>query len=109
MATTPVPLKKTGRSARSAQLNSNSTKASRLAAGSRRTPTRRKRAPGTRILVVAGTPAQRHRLARSVAAELKRDLLRIDLDQVVSKYIGETEKHLKTLFTTAETKGGILF
>ena len=68
-----------------------------------------RRAPGTRILVVAETPAQRGRLARGVATELNRSLHRVDLGQLVGKYVGETEKNLRTLFTSAEAREGILF
>jgi SpoVK/Ycf46/Vps4 family AAA+-type ATPase len=68
-----------------------------------------KRTPGTRILVVAETSAQRGRLARGVATELNRALHRVDLGQIVGKYIGETEKNLRSLFTSAEAKEGILF
>jgi ATPase family associated with various cellular activities (AAA)/Winged helix domain, variant len=46
--------------------------------------------------------------AEVLAADLKLDLYRIDLSSVVSKYIGETEKNLERLFTTAETSGAIL-
>ncbi len=38
-----------------------------------------------------------------------RDVYRIDLSMVVSKYIGETEKNLTKIFTTAENKDLILF
>lgn len=38
-----------------------------------------------------------------------RDVYRIDLMQAVSKYIGETEKNLATLFDRAENQGWILF
>lgn len=37
------------------------------------------------------------------------DVFRIDLSMVVSKYIGETEKNLSSLFTKAENKNWILF
>lgn len=37
------------------------------------------------------------------------DVYRIDLSQVVSKYIGETEKNLSSVFDIAERKGWILF
>ena len=43
-----------------------------------------------------------------LANELKLDLYRIDLSQVVSKYIGETEKNLARVFTAAEESGAIL-
>jgi hypothetical protein len=38
-----------------------------------------------------------------------RDVFRIDLSRVVSKYIGETEKNLSKLFDKAENKNWILF
>jgi AAA+ superfamily predicted ATPase len=43
-----------------------------------------------------------------LANELKLDLYRIDLSQVVNKYIGETEKNLKKIFDAAEEGGAIL-
>ncbi|MGB9176689.1 MAG: AAA family ATPase, partial [Methanoregula sp.] len=47
--------------------------------------------------------------AEAIAYELALDLYRIDLSQVVSKYIGETEKNLRRLFDAAEDGGAILF
>lgn len=41
--------------------------------------------------------------------ELGKDVYKIDLSMVVSKYIGETEKNLELLFARAEDKGWILF
>lgn len=38
-----------------------------------------------------------------------RDVYKIDLSMVVSKYIGETEKNLENLFARAEAKNWILF
>ena len=46
--------------------------------------------------------------AEVLARELELDLYRIDLSQVVSKYIGETEKNLRRVFDAAETGGAIL-
>ena len=43
-----------------------------------------------------------------LAEELSLDLYRIDLSQVVSKYIGETEKNLRRIFEAAEQSGAIL-
>src|SRR5215472_6990264 len=43
-----------------------------------------------------------------MARELSRDLYQIDLAMVVSKYIGETEKHLRKIFDAAERSGAIL-
>jgi SpoVK/Ycf46/Vps4 family AAA+-type ATPase len=47
--------------------------------------------------------------AEVLAQRLKLDLYRIDLSQVVSKYIGETEKNLRQVFDAAEVGGAILF
>lgn len=46
--------------------------------------------------------------AEVLAQELRLDLYRIDLSQVVSKYIGETEKNLRQVFEAAEAGGAIL-
>jgi hypothetical protein len=43
-----------------------------------------------------------------VARDLNLDLYRIDLSQVVSKYIGETEKNLRSVFDAAEEGGAVL-
>jgi len=47
--------------------------------------------------------------AEGVAGALEAELYRIDLSQVVSKYIGETEKNLARLFDAAESLNGVLF
>lgn len=47
--------------------------------------------------------------AEIISAELGLDLYRIDLSQVVSKYIGETEKNLSRVFAAAENANAILF
>jgi SpoVK/Ycf46/Vps4 family AAA+-type ATPase len=36
--------------------------------------------------------------ALAIARELDKQVLRIDLSRVVSKYIGETEKHIDPVF-----------
>jgi ATPases of the AAA+ class len=46
--------------------------------------------------------------AEVLALELRLDLFRIDLSQVVSKYVGETEKNLRRVFDAAEGGGAIL-
>ena len=46
--------------------------------------------------------------AEVVAGALQLDLYRIDLSQVVSKYIGETEKNLKRIFDAAEGGSAVL-
>jgi ATPase family protein associated with various cellular activities (AAA)/winged helix domain-containing protein len=47
--------------------------------------------------------------AEVLAGELDLDLYRIDLSQIVNKYIGETEKNLRRVFDAAEDGGAILF
>lgn len=46
--------------------------------------------------------------AEAIARELQLDLYRIDLSQIVSKYIGETEKNLDRIFTAAASANAIL-
>ncbi len=46
--------------------------------------------------------------AQVIANELGLDLYRVDLSQVVDKYIGETEKHLDLVFREAEAAGVVL-
>jgi SpoVK/Ycf46/Vps4 family AAA+-type ATPase len=50
----------------------------------------------------------RRAAAQSIADRLARELLAVDLSEVVSKYIGETEKNLSRLFDAAEASGAIL-
>jgi len=47
--------------------------------------------------------------AAIVARELGLDLYKIDLSSVISKYIGETEKHLSQIFRQAQSSNAILF
>ncbi|NJK65806.1 MAG: ATP-binding protein [Microcoleus sp. CSU_2_2] len=47
--------------------------------------------------------------AEVIASELQLDLYKIDLSQMVSKYIGETEKNLNRIFTAAANSNAILF
>lgn len=47
--------------------------------------------------------------AEALADALALDLYRIDLSQVVNKYIGETEKNLRRIFDAAEASDCILF
>ncbi len=46
--------------------------------------------------------------AEVLAGDLGLDLYRIDLSAVVSKYIGETEKNLRSVFDAAEAGGAVL-
>jgi SpoVK/Ycf46/Vps4 family AAA+-type ATPase len=70
-------------------------------------------AKGKRGLGVSGLFAGASGTGKTMAAEvlaneLSLDLYRIDLSQVVSKYIGETEKNLRRVFDAAEEGGAIL-
>jgi len=65
--------------------------------------------PGFRVLF-SGPPGTGKTLTASLLGKYtKRDVFRIDLSLVVSKYIGETEKNLSKLFDRAENKDWILF
>ena len=46
--------------------------------------------------------------AEVIAGALDLDLYRIDLSQIVSKYIGETEKNLRAVFDAADAGGCVL-
>jgi len=47
--------------------------------------------------------------AEVIANELALDIYKIDLSQIVSKYIGETEKNLDRVFREAQTSNAIIF
>ncbi len=47
--------------------------------------------------------------AEAIAEELQLPMFRIDLSQVVNKYIGETEKNLKKVFDAAEESDCVIF
>jgi hypothetical protein len=69
----------------------------------------RKLKRGYRVLFY-GPPGTGKTLAASLLGkQFNKDVYRIDLSQVVSKYIGETEKNLEKIFSKAETKNWILF
>jgi SpoVK/Ycf46/Vps4 family AAA+-type ATPase len=60
--------------------------------------------------ILAGPPGTgKTMVAQLLAKELGYDLFRIDLSQVVNKYIGETEKNLARIFTEAEDSHAVLF
>lgn len=61
-------------------------------------------------VLFAGPPGTGKTMAAEVlAASLEMPMYRIDLSQVVNKYIGETEKNLKRLFDAADSADAILF
>ncbi|OKH31286.1 AAA family ATPase [[Phormidium ambiguum] IAM M-71] len=60
-------------------------------------------------VLFSGLPGTGKTMAAEVmASELQLDLYKIDLSQVVSKYIGETEKNLNRIFNAAATSNAIL-
>jgi ATPase family associated with various cellular activities (AAA) len=66
-------------------------------------------ARGVRMLF-SGPPGTGKTLAAEVlAADLKVDLLAVDIPRVVSKWIGETEKNLAEVFDAAERAQAVLF
>ena len=70
----------------------------------------RSRPGGEAIVLFAGVSRTgKTSAAEVIAGGLKRDLYRVDLSKIVSKYIGETEKNLERLFDAAESAGVILF
>ncbi|MFA5354517.1 MAG: ATP-binding protein [Thermodesulfovibrionales bacterium] len=69
----------------------------------------RKIKPGYRSLF-HGPPGTGKTLTASLLGkETGRDVYRIDLSMVVSKYVGETEKNLEKVFRAAEHKNWIIF
>jgi SpoVK/Ycf46/Vps4 family AAA+-type ATPase len=66
-------------------------------------------ARGVRMLF-SGPPGTGKTLSAEIlAGALGVDLLVVDISRVVSKWIGETEKNLATVFDTAERSGAVLF
>lgn len=61
-------------------------------------------------MLFSGPPGTGKTMAAEViASELQLDLYKVDLSQVVSKYIGETEKNLCQVFQEAQAGSAILF
>jgi SpoVK/Ycf46/Vps4 family AAA+-type ATPase len=69
----------------------------------------RKRVDGITLLFSGESGTGKTMAAQLIANKLGLKLYRIDLSQVVSKYIGETEKNLEKVFNVAERSGVILF
>lgn len=69
-----------------------------------------KKEPAGSCVIFLGRNSTGKTMAASVLAKrLGKDAFQVDLSAVVSKYIGETEKNLKTLFAKADTRNWILF
>jgi vesicle-fusing ATPase len=63
---------------------------------------------GVSVLFAGESGTGKTMAAEVLAGSLGLDLYRIDLSALVSKYIGETEKHLSTVFDAAEASGAVL-
>jgi len=68
-----------------------------------------KKTTGNMWVVFTGPARSAKVEAELLARELGVALLRVDLDKVVSKYIGETEKNLRSLFKSDEGHSAMLF
>lgn len=69
-----------------------------------------KRIPmGLKVLFYGKPGTGKTQTAGILANELKKRIFRIDLSQIVSKYIGETEKNLAKIFDLAQNRNWILF
>jgi predicted AAA+ superfamily ATPase len=64
---------------------------------------------GLNVLFCGSSGTGKTMSAGILARELGRDLYRVDLSIVVSKYIGETEKQLSLIFREAKTSNAMLF
>ncbi len=65
--------------------------------------------PGYRVLFYGPPGTGKTLTATLLGKQTGKDVFRIDLSRVISKYIGETEKNLSRLFDKAEDKNWILF
>ena len=63
---------------------------------------------GLRILFAGHSGKNKLLAAQLFAHELSVDLFQIDLDRIVSKYVGDTEKNLDALFEAAEASNAVL-
>jgi ATPase family associated with various cellular activities (AAA) len=64
---------------------------------------------GYRVLFFGPPGTGKTLTATLIGKEFERDVYRVDLSQIVSKYIGETEKNLSRIFDRAQNKDWILF
>lgn len=70
---------------------------------------RRSRGSGIKALFTGESGTGKTLAAEVVAGELALPLLKVDLARVVSKWVGETEKNLESVFREAEESHSVLF
>ena len=64
---------------------------------------------GYRVLFYGPPGTGKTLTATLIGKKMGMDMYRVDLSQVISKYIGETEKNLSNIFDQAESRNWILF
>ena len=64
---------------------------------------------GTVALFSGDTGAGKVKAGMDIASAIDAPFLRVNLNTVKNKYIGETEKNLKRLFSAAKKTGAVLF
>lgn len=64
---------------------------------------------GNHLLLTLASKASAFNTGRWLAAQMKKDLYRVNLAAITGKYIGETENNLDKVFSAAEARGVILF
>jgi SpoVK/Ycf46/Vps4 family AAA+-type ATPase len=67
-----------------------------------------KHAGGFAVLFAGPSGTGKTMAAEVIAKELGHPLYRVDLSQIVSKYIGETEKNVQRVFDEAAASGAVL-
>jgi len=70
---------------------------------------KRKLKPGYRVMFHGPAGTGKTLTAALLGRQFGKEVYKIDLSQVVSKYIGETEKNLENIFSKAERRDWILF
>jgi SpoVK/Ycf46/Vps4 family AAA+-type ATPase len=66
-------------------------------------------AGGIKALFTGDSGTGKTLAAEVIAGCLAMPLLKVDLSEIVSKWVGETEKHLETVFREAEASDAVLF
>ena len=69
----------------------------------------RKQGLGITVLFAGPSGTGKTMAAEILSSELNLNILKIDLSQLVSKYIGETEKNLDKIFESASKGGAVIF